>query len=342
MNYWRFYTLLFIVFFVLSLNSCENTFEVVDDWKNIPIVYGLLNEGDTAQYIRVEKAFLDPEVSALILAQEADSLYYENADVRLVALDAGVPGEIITMTQVDANNEGYPKIEGIFATTPNFVYKTLEPINSSSIYRLEVSTAEGDVFVTAETAVIPDYDVFTPQAGNFIDFNPEEDTDIVWEVLPQAKFFEITMILEYRDFPTGSPWLSENHVLEWKIATKVKPDGIAGRVEVDGERFYSFIAANVPEIPGMCRITGEVTMYIDAGGEELLRHIEVFEANQSGVTGSEPFPEYTNLSEGRGIFSTRYRKTLASMNLSLSTREELAAGPITGHLGFTSEAFPCN
>ena len=64
-------------------NSCSNDFDLVDTWKDIPIVYGLLNVNDSVQYIRVEKAFLDEETSALVIAQEPDSLYYGNISVEL-------------------------------------------------------------------------------------------------------------------------------------------------------------------------------------------------------------------------------------------------------------------
>ena len=52
---------------------CSNDIDLTSEWKDIPVVYGLLSKSDTANYIRVEKAFIDNEKSALDLAQIPDS-----------------------------------------------------------------------------------------------------------------------------------------------------------------------------------------------------------------------------------------------------------------------------
>ena len=65
------------------LYSCETDFDVTSDWEDIAIVYGLLDPTDTAQYIKINKAFLDKSVSALVIAQNPDSLYYKNIVVQL-------------------------------------------------------------------------------------------------------------------------------------------------------------------------------------------------------------------------------------------------------------------
>jgi len=66
--------------------SCKTDFNVVADWQDISIVYGLLDPTDTAQYIKINKAFLDKNTSALIIAQNPDSLYYQNLDVELLSI----------------------------------------------------------------------------------------------------------------------------------------------------------------------------------------------------------------------------------------------------------------
>ncbi|NNL93551.1 MAG: hypothetical protein HKO66_15020, partial [Saprospiraceae bacterium] len=70
--------------------SCDNELNVVEDFKDIPVVYGFISMSDTAQYIRVERAFIDETESALVLAQNPDSLYYLNASVTLINNDSGM------------------------------------------------------------------------------------------------------------------------------------------------------------------------------------------------------------------------------------------------------------
>src|SRR5688572_30550330 len=113
----------------IILYSCDNELVVIDEWKDIPVVWGLLNKSDTAHYIRVEKAYLDPTTSALDIARIPDSLYYENASVSLKRVNTG---QIFPLERVIGELEGYPRdtfqqsdpdSAGIFAETPNYLYK---------------------------------------------------------------------------------------------------------------------------------------------------------------------------------------------------------------------------
>src|SRR5947207_9325485 len=83
--------------------SCSTDFNVTTTWKDITIVYGLLDASDTAQYIKVGKAFLDPSTSALTIAQNPDSLYYNDLTV---VLEDNANGSTIQMEKVDGNLEG--------------------------------------------------------------------------------------------------------------------------------------------------------------------------------------------------------------------------------------------
>src|SRR5688572_25735004 len=104
---------------IIVFASCDNELIVTDEWKDIPVVWGLLNESDTAHYIRVEKAFLDPTTSALDIARIPDSLYYDNA---LVSLRRISTGQIFPLERVNGDLEGYPREGGVFAETPNYLY----------------------------------------------------------------------------------------------------------------------------------------------------------------------------------------------------------------------------
>ena len=67
----------FIALFITItfLTGCSNDFDLTENWQDITVAYGLLDQSQPVQYIRVEKAFLDPSTSALTIAQISDSLY---------------------------------------------------------------------------------------------------------------------------------------------------------------------------------------------------------------------------------------------------------------------------
>ena len=52
------------------LASCSNDFELTEGTVDLPVVYGTISVGDSATYIRVEKAFVDEQTSAVQLAKD--------------------------------------------------------------------------------------------------------------------------------------------------------------------------------------------------------------------------------------------------------------------------------
>ena len=65
----------------LGMGSCSEDFDIAAPYKDITVVYGLMNIGEPVQYIRIQKAFLDPNKSALEVAKIPDSNYYRNITV---------------------------------------------------------------------------------------------------------------------------------------------------------------------------------------------------------------------------------------------------------------------
>ena len=109
-----------LLLFSLLIVSCDNELDIIEARKDIPVVYGFISLSDTAQYIRLEKAFVDETTSALVIAQDPDSLYYDDATVELVRTSNGAS---FALEMVDGKLEGYSREEGAFAQSPNYLYK---------------------------------------------------------------------------------------------------------------------------------------------------------------------------------------------------------------------------
>jgi len=75
------YYLLLSSLLIAGFSNCANDFELTTGATNKPVVYGFLSPTDTATYIRVEKAFVDENTSALELAQRPEELYYDDIEV---------------------------------------------------------------------------------------------------------------------------------------------------------------------------------------------------------------------------------------------------------------------
>ena len=77
-------TILLLLIITSIFTSCDDDFSINDKWKDITIVYGLLNNSDTAQYIKINKAFLG-NGDVYEMAAVSDSIQYDiELDVKLL------------------------------------------------------------------------------------------------------------------------------------------------------------------------------------------------------------------------------------------------------------------
>ena len=322
----------------LFIQACSNDFEVAAPWKEIPAVYGILSPKDTAHYIRVEKAFLDPETSALEIAQIADSLYYPaNAiDVYLERVSTGARSHL---QRVDGNLEGYVRKDGVFATSPNWLYKTKDPILEGETYRFILVRADGKADVTAETSIPKEFKLIDPDPTAIppaIVFIRDKSSTVRWRTDGNGVFFAIHFRIRYREeTPSGS--LLKHDTLYWTPIHNVRRTDIAvsgdlykGEADISTTSFYNFLVQNIPPANDRFRYFDGIDITLEGGGKEIERYLETASAN-SGLTGAEVVPTYTNLSEGYGIFTAKNQiilnkvrvkeESINSMNDQSPTRE---------------------
>ena len=74
------FTLLLLAYFLIP--SCKTDFDINAEYKDITIVYGLLNQKDSIHYIRINKAFLG-EGNALIMATDPNNTLYPYEDLNV-------------------------------------------------------------------------------------------------------------------------------------------------------------------------------------------------------------------------------------------------------------------
>jgi len=129
--------------------------------------------------------------------------------------------------------------------------------------------------------------------------------------------------------------------LEWAIRRNMPTGGAAESFEIEATEFYRNLGQKLESNSLICRELNDVDLVIYAGGEDLLEYINR-EAANSGITGTQGFSDYTNLSEGLGIISTRFNKRLDSIQFDLDVIEELLINEFTSDLGFLDLNDSCN
>lgn len=323
----RFYLL--FLFVSLFLVSCKEDFDIAAEKKDIPVVYGLLSRQDTAHYIKVERAFLDPNKSAFDLAQIPDSFYYANLDVKIEDLN---DGQFYTMREVDGTNEGYPRQPGPFAQIPNIMYKLTAaelPLRPDGTYKLHINRGDGSPVITAQTTLVRDFSITTPSLTARLRFVNTGQTLVRWVSSANAAFYDVYITTHYTEAPFNNPDDTITKSLRWKVADRV----VANQVSFLGENYLRFLRDNLEESEAIIRELKGVDVTVVAGGPEFFDYLNVIIAN-AGITSSEEVPNYTNLSEGLGIFSSRTRAYSPGHELTNESLDTLKFGSITKDLNF--------
>lgn len=312
-----------------TLVSCNNDLVVVDNWKDIPVTWALLNPSDTAHYIKVEKAFLDPNQSALEIARIPDSLYYSNLAVSLKRINTG---EIFNMERVDGADEGYPRKDGIFAEIPNYLYK----IKASDINLVPKDKYElildrgGDLdLVKANTFIMAEPKLRNRSDGKVLAFRRNSTFTLSWDAVENAGLYEVHMKMNYREKSESTGNVYTQKSFEWVLGRNIT--GL--RHEMDGIAFFQAVNTNVPHDPTATRIFESIDIILWVAGKELQEFIRITEAN-TGLTSTQDVPSYTNMSEGLGIFSSRNLTTEKDFTLSQFALDSLKGSVITKHLNF--------
>ncbi len=339
--------LLLLAFVGFVMAQCSNDFDVSAPWKEVPVVYGILSPKDTAHYIRIEKAFLDENVSALEIARIADSLYYPEGAITVFLEEKGNASTKVQLSRVDGVKEGITRAEGIFATQPNWLYKyknigTTPYIKPDKKYSLIIKRTDGKPDITAETTIPGNFifQVPNPQAlPARINFSKNGFQDISWRTTESGVYFNITLIVRYRDEDAMGNTLAR-HELIWPALKNTRRSNVKqtnGLYNADatltGAAFFDFLTQNIPASIGEFRYFERMDMILEGGGLEI-EQLVISNNINAGITGSEASNAYTNISEGFGILTGKNVTSLTNVFLGSVTVDSMNTNILTRPLNF--------
>jgi len=321
----------FCIFLFLSLTlllvQCKNDFEVNDKWKDITVVYGLLNPSDSIQYIRVTKAFLG-NADAYTMAQHSDSLYYKNINVSIEEW----LNSTLTNTFVFTKDSLIPRESGTFSTDKNIYYKTAHILNPNAIYKLKV--LENGKEISSETSLIPDFTVTT--IPNMISlYTSQGGLEIKWYTPKNARIFETTLKFRYYEITAIDTVKDSIDIpLPRQISTSLA-GGENMSTSLIGTQFLSFVGNRIKQNSNVIKRVVAKNCFgfsFMVGTDDLYTYMQV-NAPSSGIVTEKP--AYTNISNGIGIFTSRLSKRLPYNRMpSQQTVDALAQNQATSNLNF--------
>ncbi len=332
--------------FTILFSACSSDLEVIGNYKETIVVYGLLDQSQPKQYIKINKAFLG-EGNALGYAQIKDSSQFVNSlNVVLKRIKDGTELSSITLSP----DNTIPKQPGTFygPDQQNAVYSCATPpgtLNTDSDYKLVIKNNETGVEVSSQTPLISDAVLTSPPSGSpFLSFiNPNSNNyqyQVRWTTGKNARIYQLIIQLNYID-STDSGNITQ--VLDW-VFPEQKTLGLSGNESIKndflGQSIMQFIGNQLNDYSGLiARRVLNAKLILVAGGDDLNTFIEV---NKPSTSIVQEKPEFTNITNGLGILSSRYTKPPFSRPLAAATWDSLSCGQFTKDLKFLNHlGLPC-
>ena len=321
-----YYHLLLFVFFGAFFASCSTDVEMYTDYKDVAIIYGLLNYQSDTNYIKITRAFCgtnDDPINAHEVALIADSSNYPGKlEARLIELKSTIGSQyeptgrefvLDTMTIHD-------KEEGTFYSPDQKVYYTTEQLNASTNgsrykYRLKVVKPDGDT-VTAQTTMVGDEEFrILSGSANFQLGHTNAMGKIVFRADGMASLYDVKVRFNYSEQHVGEEmkWKHISRSFGTKTIDKyLLEEGTENTYYLQYSLNWLFNALESAigsdtvvdgNHPNVVRHIGSFVISISAGGDDMSMY---YSANQAQLNSPMSLVSlYTNIDGGYGLFSSR-------------------------------------
>lgn len=309
--------------------SCDNELKTNAPEKEIMVVYGILNSADSFQYIRVSKAYLVDNGSAVVGAQDPNNIYYDSLSVTLTD-DLGN----IYNGEKDAQ---IAKDSGYFTTQNHILYKVNLRPNSSRKYKIKVTNPKSGLTAEAETFVVGEAQINAPAAiVNQLDFDSARFFSITFTTGQFCRVNDATLRFYYEEFDQNTNQSLGLQYVDWTFINNQETQNIEpGNVVAfrrTGNTFLDFLGNNIPVKSGVYRQARYAEIYVWSGDSELFTYISV---NQPSIGVVQKKPEYTNISGGNyGLFASRHLALRQNISFSPRTLDNLETYRSTQKLNF--------
>lgn len=327
------------------LASCSTKVDLYADYKDIPVIYGLLDATKDTNYVKIVRAFSGSDeatVDATQVALIADScnypgklnakIYrYKHAFGGTYNLDGTIELDTMTIHDKDSGTFYFPNQRVYYATSgikPNTDYDTYK-------YRLEI--VKGTDTISSETGIVGGSSFAITNVT--LDFVLEETTDNVKIFFrPAANAAVYHMELDFR-FKKTIGGVSTFHTIHQSFGMRSveslgMENGDTYFVSCDKNLLFDLLSvarANDDQLHTTYTYDprNSLTVSLAAGGDELYNYIVI---NQGAGGLSQSIPDYTNINGGYGVFSSR-------VNIKKTVKLGYRAQADMTTFGFTPEDF---
>ena len=298
---------------VLLFFSCSTDVDLYAEYKEKPVIYGLLDARADTNYVKITR-IMSVQGDAYQVALNPDSSNYPGKlDVRIVEYLNGDSIREIVLDTITIND----KEQGLFYAPKQKMYYTTEKLNLNAnkenySYRLKVVLPDRTLTTKADIVGNNGFGVQSLAVNFSKEYFDMVSRKFLFHPATNATIYQVSMaftFLEQRT-PLGD---SVPRTMRWEIGTYTKDfllntmDGDAFVFPYRPETFYEQLAEFIggdTAIAGLKRYIGDypVEVTITAGGEHLRQYVYNNNASSGFVLGDT---EFSLIDGGYGVFSSR-------------------------------------
>tara|TARA_A100001037_G_C15104531_1_gene615694 strand:- start:479 stop:1489 length:1011 start_codon:yes stop_codon:yes gene_type:complete len=321
---------IYYLLFSFFLFSCDTDFSANADWEETMVIYGLIDQTDDRQYIKINKAYLG-EGDALQMASISDSVNYNPLDLNVILFKIKSNGDI--QDSVILKDTIMNKDPGLFSTDNNIIYtfKNSGFLEQNKTYRLHVKNVASGTTCVSETRLIEEINVedYWNVAPNYkfnFFYNQEyADATITWDKSNNGVVYQMILTFNYVRISNSS--VLDTISVDWVYPIIYQQGNSAIVQQINGEEFFNFLSNN-STIENDYNLNNNLNrralsldLEITAGTEDLYTYM-VLNSPSLGIIQQKPF--FTNIDNGIGLFSSRYKWKQANLPIHSSTIEKIS------------------
>ena len=308
----RLYLLLYLSLLAF-LSSCSTDIDLYSDYKQVPIIYGLLDANADTNFIKITRAFYVQGDAYQSAVNPDSSNYPGKLDVRIIEYCNGDSVREIILDTITIQN----KEQGVFYAPKQKMYYTTEPLSMNSIinnysYKLRVALPDRTLVTTTDLVGNGSYDIQSLAVNFSKEYIGMVPRRFLFCPAINAVFYDVNMSFTFLEQRTPDDD-SVPRTMSWYVGTYMTDllssnmDGTSYvffyRPETFYEKLSEFIGGDT-NVVGLKRYIDDypVEVTISAGGEKLRRYIYENDPTNGFVGGDN---EFALIDNGYGVFSSR-------------------------------------
>lgn len=300
-----------LLFTVLLVASCSVEFSPNAQWKEVPVVYCLLDQDDDTSWVRVEKCYLS-EGDIYSPARISDSVNYPEGSINVSILAYDASGNLRDSIPFEYTMR--PRLDGNFVSGDQPVYYSVTSGRLREDWRYQLyirHSSDGSLIAASQTPIRlikqvsdrivnkPSYTVNRTTGiayGQFAFYGAYNTCQIEWDTMANGRLYQ-PIVRFYYSVNGDTTYID----LKAPSATS---RGTSPFLSVNYPR-YTFLAdvkAQLQNDTSSKKYLKMVDIYMTVASEDYNAYISSINAGSTITQGREP---YTNIDGGLGIFAAR-------------------------------------